>query len=137
MDYIYGELNQNLISVNYEGVETEETKVLVDNLQRLIEVIIKKLPHLLTITSCDGEQYKFDGSQDIALSLKDTSINKLTLVKCTQDDIPYEGAKVGDFYLDVEVKKNEGGVESISHSYCSLNDLNKRIIELEEAIANI
>lgn len=62
MDYIYGSLNQNLISIDYSGVENEEAKVLVDNINRLIEVIVKKLPNTLIILDQDGSAIKFDGS---------------------------------------------------------------------------
>jgi len=63
MDYVYSELNDIVVNIEYNGVENETSKVLVDNLNRLIEVIIKKLPNKLLIIDKDGNTIQFDGSE--------------------------------------------------------------------------
>ena len=61
-DYIYSELINNLVSLNFDGVSNENAEIHVDNLHRLIEAIIKKTPGSLTIVDPSGRESIFDGS---------------------------------------------------------------------------
>ena len=117
-DYIYSELINNLVSLNFDGVSNENAEIHVDNLHRLIEAIIKKTPGALSIVDANGKVSTFDGSQNITITLSDKYLKSVTLKQCEENNVPIEGLLVGDYYLDFEM--NNKGLGITYHIYCSL-----------------
>ena len=67
MDYIYGKLNNKVKSVEYNGINSATTNIIVDNSDRehrTIKVDVIKTPGTLTINNTNGESVSFNGSID-------------------------------------------------------------------------
>lgn len=82
--YIYGKLNQSEILKEYEGKETDTSKVIVDNTGNTISSEVKKVPHKLTILDKKNPliDFEYDGSEDKTLNLSGyVNDNSLTDLK--------------------------------------------------------
>lgn len=75
-DYIYGELNDAVLSVDYEGKDTETASVSIDPTRREIGVDVKKAPNALTITS-QGATVVYDGSRPAEVSVGSYEIREI------------------------------------------------------------
>lgn len=67
-DFIYGELNDAVLSIDYEGKETDTADVSVDPLARTISVDVRKVPNALTVQTQSG-LVAYDGSRPVSLSV--------------------------------------------------------------------
>ena len=133
-DYIYSELINNLVSLNFDGVSNENAEIHVDNLHRLIEAIIKKTPGSLTIVDPSGRESIFDGSQDISITLSDRHLKSIKINQCEKDNTPIEGLLVGDYYFDFEMIDRGNGY--IYHLYCSAKVLTSLVDDEKERAIN-
>lgn len=133
-DYIYSELINNLVSLNFDGVSNENAEIRVDNLHRLIEAIIKKTPGSLTIVDPSGRESIFDGSQDISITLSDRHLKSVKVTQCEKDNTPIEGLLVGDYYFDFEMIDRGNGY--IYHLYCSAKVLTSLVDDEKERAIN-
>lgn len=133
-DYIYSELINNLVSLNFDGVSNENAEIHVDNLHRLIEAIIKKTPGSLTIVDPSGRESIFDGSQDISITLSDRHLKSVKVNQCEKDNTPIEGLLVGDYYFDFEMIDRGNGY--IYHLYCSAKMLTSLVDDEKERAIN-
>lgn len=52
-------------------------------------------------------------------------LKSITLLKCEQENVPFEGLNVGDYYLKFTI------VDSDRISYCNLSQLNEEINNLD------
>ena len=75
-DYIYAELNDAALSVDYEGGETATAKVSVNPSTRTLTADVRKVPNALTLKTRDGD-YSFDGSKAVSLGLNDYEIREI------------------------------------------------------------
>ena len=75
-DYVYSELNRNLVNVDYEGVKTDSAKVTVDNEHRTIAVDFTRLPKSLFIE--DGSAIReYNGSEELRININDYFIREI------------------------------------------------------------
>ena len=66
-DKLIGNLNMNMIDVDYQGVETETASTTVDNNKRTIATEVKKVRFPL-VFAINGEKVIYDGSESILIS---------------------------------------------------------------------
>ena len=57
-------------------------------------------------------------------------LKSITLLKCEQENVPFEGLNVGDYYLKFTI------VDSDKISYCNLSQLNEEINSLDVKLTN-
>jgi len=75
-DYVYSELNRNLVNVDYEGVKTDSAKVTVDNGKRTIAVDFTRLPKSLFIE--DGSAIReYNGFEELRININDYFIREI------------------------------------------------------------
>ena len=104
MDYIYGKLNNKVKSVEYNGINSATTNIIVDNSDRehrTIKVDVIKTPGTLTINNTNGESVSFNGSidenitidsptteqyQELVTKVNDLENNKLDKVTSTSSN---------------------------------------------------
>lgn len=67
-DFIYGELNDAVLSIDYEGKRTDTADVTVDPSKRTLSVDVRKVPCALTVQTQSG-LVSYDGSRPASLTL--------------------------------------------------------------------
>lgn len=156
MDYIYGKLNNKVKSVEYNGINSDTTNIIVDNSDRehrTIKVDVIKTPGTLTINNTNGESVSFNGSidenltidsptteqyQELVTKVNDLENNKVSKISTTQKpgNIVYgrnaEGVEEGVNYTSSAesgsdlVYRNADGRAEIKDPVNDLDIVNKR-----------
>lgn len=67
-DFIYGELNDAVLSIDYEGKRTDTADVSVDPTRRTVSVDVRKVPCALSMQTQSG-LVTYDGSRPVSLSV--------------------------------------------------------------------
>ena len=67
-DFIYGELNDAVLSIDYEGKRTDTADVSVDPAKRTVSVDVRKVPCALSMQTQSG-LVTYDGSRPVSLSV--------------------------------------------------------------------
>lgn len=67
-DFIYGELNDAVLSIDYEGKATDTADVSVDPSKRTVSVDVRKVPCALSMQTQSG-LVTYDGSRPVSLAL--------------------------------------------------------------------
>lgn len=67
-DFIYGELNDAVLSIDYEGKRTDTADVSVDPSRRTVSVDVRKVPCALSMHTQSG-LVAYDGSRPVSLSV--------------------------------------------------------------------
>lgn len=67
-DFIYGELNDAVLSIDYEGKATDTADVSVDPSKRTVSVDVRKVPCALSVQTQSG-LVSYDGSRPVSLTL--------------------------------------------------------------------
>lgn len=67
-DFIYGELNDAVLSIDYEGKCTDTADVSVDPTKRTVSVDVRKVPCALSVQTQSG-LVSYDGSRPVSLSV--------------------------------------------------------------------
>ena len=76
MNYIYGQLNQKVVKVEYEGTQSDTTLTRVNNKECTIGVDVRCVPYSLLIN--DGaKQVSFDGSNQVEFTLHNYTISQV------------------------------------------------------------
>lgn len=75
-DYIYGELNDAVLSINYEGKGTDTADTSVDPSARTISVDVRKVPNALTVSTTQGT-VTYDGSSPASIALGAYSLREI------------------------------------------------------------
>lgn len=101
MNYIYGQLNQKIYKVEYNGIETDTAYVDVDNRYSTIGVDVKCVPYSLLVKNSDGTtKCEFNGSSEAQFILSDYIIERLNPHRDGKNIYEYvlkkDGVKVGD-----------------------------------------
>ena len=68
VDFIYGELNDAVLSIDYEGKRTDTADVSVDPTKRTVSVDVRKVPCALSMQTQSG-LVSYDGSRPVSLSV--------------------------------------------------------------------
>lgn len=98
MNYIYGQLNQKIVKVEYEGVATDTSITNVDNKDCSISVDVRSLPHSLLINDA-GREVSYNGSSDVAFSLHNYTVSKVEDAgegNVAAYELKKDGVKIGD-----------------------------------------
>lgn len=98
-DYVYSELNRNLVNVDYEGVKTDSARVTVDNGQRTIAVDFTRLPKSLFIE--DGSAIReYNGSEELRININDYFIREIETTEFAKKYAPKSVLEVDSGKLD-------------------------------------
>ena len=103
MNYIYGQLNQKIVKVEYDGIQTPTSVTNVDNRNCTIGVDVRCVPHSLVIN--DGANRKeYDGSNEVEFTLHNYTISKV--------DTPSQG-NFSEYILKDELDQQVGATIEI------------------------
>jgi len=98
MNYIYGQLNQKVVKIEYEGISTDTSTTSVDNKGCAIGVDVRCVPYSLLIND-EGRQTSYNGSSEVAFSLHNYTVSKLDDAgegNVAAYELKKDGVKIGD-----------------------------------------
>ena len=103
MNYIYGQLNQKVYIIEYEGEYTSTAFMNVDNRHSKISVDVRCVPNSLLV-DVNGETKEYNGIEPVSFKISDYAIEKVA--EHSEDNVAEyiltkDGVQVGDTVIEI------------------------------------
>lgn len=113
MNYIYGQLNQKVYRIEYEGEDTSTAFMNVDNRHSKISVDVRCVPNSLLI-DVNGETKEYNGIEPVSFKISDYAIEKVaehSEENVAEYILTKDGVQVGDTVIEIPDVKPVTSVE--------------------------